>query len=55
MTEKKLTDLWLMSGGDIYVYADLVAREEREACANLADECVNIEKLGDEIRSRGQE
>ncbi len=27
--------------------------EEREACANMADECVNIEKLGEAIRARG--
>jgi len=25
---------------------------EREACAQLADECVDIEKLGDAIRNR---
>jgi len=25
---------------------------EREECAKLADECVNIEKLGDDIRNR---
>jgi len=25
---------------------------EREECAKLADECVNIEKLGDAIRNR---
>ena len=25
---------------------------EREACAKLVDECVNIEKLGDAIRNR---
>jgi hypothetical protein len=28
---------------------------EREACANMADECVDIEKLGEAIRARGQE
>jgi hypothetical protein len=27
--------------------------DEREACAKLADECVDIEKLGDVIRARG--
>jgi Na+/phosphate symporter len=25
---------------------------EREACAKMADECVNIEELGDAIRNR---
>ena len=25
---------------------------EREACAKMADECVDIEKLGDAIRNR---
>jgi hypothetical protein len=27
---------------------------EREACAELADECVDIEKLSEAIRARGQ-
>ena len=27
---------------------------EREACANLVDECVNIELLADAIRARGK-
>ena len=27
--------------------------EEREACAVMADECVNIEELGAAIRARG--
>jgi hypothetical protein len=27
-------------------------RMEREECAKLADECVDIEKLGDAIRNR---
>jgi len=30
-------------------------KDEREACAKLADECVDIEKLGDLIRARGQQ
>jgi hypothetical protein len=29
-------------------------QEEREACARMADECVEIEKLGEAIRTRGQ-
>jgi len=36
-------------------FAQLVAAAEREACANLVDECVNIELLADAIRARGQE
>jgi hypothetical protein len=28
--------------------------KEREACAHMADECVDIEKLGEAIRARGQ-
>ena len=28
--------------------------DEREECAKLADECVDIEKLGDLIRARGK-
>jgi hypothetical protein len=35
-------------------FATLVAAAEREACANMADECVDIEKLGEAIRARGQ-
>ena len=27
---------------------------EREACARLAEECVNIERLADDIRARGE-
>ena len=29
-------------------------QEEREACARMADECVEIEKLGEAIRTRGR-
>ena len=38
MTEDKMLELWDKSGGDIYVYADLVADHEREACANICEE-----------------
>ena len=31
------------------------AAAEREACANLVDECVNVELLADAIRARGRE
>lgn len=27
---------------------------EREACARMAEECVNIERLADDIRARGE-
>lgn len=30
-------------------------KDEREECAKLADECVDIERLGDLIRARGQQ
>ena len=33
MTEELMLELWHKAGGDIYVYADLVAEKEREACA----------------------
>lgn len=35
-------------------FAALVAAAEREACARLAEECVNIERLADDIRARGE-
>ena len=34
--------------------AALMMKKEREECAKLADECVDIEKLGDLIRARGK-
>lgn len=37
MTEDKMLELWDKSGGDIYVYADLVADHEREACAKVCE------------------
>jgi hypothetical protein len=40
---------------ELYI-VNMVQREvaaEREACANLVDECVNIELLADAIRARG--
>jgi hypothetical protein len=37
ITEKEMEELWLKSGGDIYVYADLVAEHERKKfCSVLA-------------------
>jgi hypothetical protein len=38
---------------EIERFAKLVAAAEREECAKLADECVDIEKLSDAIRARG--
>jgi len=38
MTEEKMQELWDKSGGDIYIYADLVAEYEREECAKIAEE-----------------
>jgi hypothetical protein len=40
--------------GALERFAYIVATVEREACANLVDECVNIELLADAIRARGQ-
>jgi hypothetical protein len=38
----------------ILMLVNAAIEEEREACANMADECVDIEKLGEAIRTRGQ-
>jgi hypothetical protein len=35
LTEDEMWDLWLKSGGDIYLYADLVAEHERDACIEV--------------------
>lgn len=35
-------------------FASLVAAAEREACARMAEECVDIERLADDIRARGE-
>lgn len=35
-------------------FAALVAEAEREACARMAEECVDIERLADDIRARGE-
>jgi len=61
MTEELMLELWHKAGGDIYVYADLVAEKEREACAKIADEYADglernySEIIVDAIRARGQE
>lgn len=37
LNETEMQELWLKSGGDIYLYADLVAEREREKfCSALA-------------------
>ena len=45
--------VWYISQGQLERFAALVAAAEREACAKLVDECVNIELLADAIRARG--
>ena len=54
MTEDKMLELWDKSGGDIYVYADLVAEHEREACANICEEKYYL-AVADAIRARGEQ
>lgn len=54
MDEKKMIELWDKSRGDIYVYADLVAEHEREACAKRLD-AVGATHCAENIRLRGQE
>ena len=68
MTEDKMLELWDKSGGDIYVYADLVADHEREECVVVAEEwfcgcgrgnCpegdLRANDIAVTIRARGQE
>ena len=43
MTEEIMLELWDKSGGDIYVYADLVADHERSKCAELSDKYIGFE------------
>jgi hypothetical protein len=35
ITEEKMWDLWRESGGDIYLYADLVSEHERDECIKI--------------------
>jgi len=55
MTEEKMLELWDKSGGDIYVYADLVADHERKACAKICEEPWQGSPKGiaEQIRARG--
>jgi hypothetical protein len=57
MTEEQMLELWHKSGGDIYVYADLVAEHEREGCAKIAEEPWqgSPKAIAEQIRARGQE
>ena len=54
MTEDKMLELWDKAGGDIYVYADLVADHERKACANICEEKYYL-AMADAIRARGEQ
>ena len=61
MTEDKMLELWDKSGGDIYVYADLVADHEREDCAKMCDYVYDnivtdehIKDMAFKIRARGE-
>jgi hypothetical protein len=47
-----LSVIWGYPHPDLVKFANLVAAMERAACATMADGCLNIEKLGDEIRKR---
>ena len=57
MTEEQMLELWDKAGGDIYIYADLVAEEEREECAKIAEEPWQGSPKGiaEQIRTRGEE
>ena len=43
MTEEKMLELWDKSGGDIYVYAELVAQSEQEPVAWMNDMGTHID------------
>ena len=47
LSEGKMWDLWLQSGGDIYLYADLVAEKERETCIKII-----MEGTGEPVQTR---
>ena len=57
MDEKTMLELWEKTGGDIYVYADLVAEYEREACAKIAEEPWqgSPKAIAEQIRAREKE
>ena len=47
-----LSVIWGYPHPDLVKFARLVAMMEREACAIMADGCLNIETLGQDIRGR---
>ncbi len=55
-TQKEFDDALAMAQAEIMAMAIEASRTavlmEREACAKLAEECVNIEKLPEDIRNR---
>lgn len=55
-TESQVDQILAESRAEIMAMAVAAAQQavliEREACAVLADNCLNIETLGDEIRNR---
>lgn len=55
-TQKEFDDALNLARAEIMAVAIQTTKQailiEREECAKLADECVDIEKLGDAIRNR---
>jgi hypothetical protein len=55
-TQKEFDDALNLAQAEIMAVAIETTKQailiEREECAKLADECVDIEKLGDAIRNR---
>jgi hypothetical protein len=55
-TQKEFDDALNLARAEIMTVAIQTTKQailiEREECAKLADECVDIEKLGDAIRNR---
>jgi Na+/phosphate symporter len=55
-TQKEFDDALNLAKAEIMTVAIQTTKQailiEREECAKLADECVDIEKLGDAIRNR---
>jgi hypothetical protein len=55
-TQKEFDEALMLARAEIMAVAIETTKKaimiEREECAKLADECVNIEELGDAIRNR---
>jgi hypothetical protein len=55
-TQKEFDEALMLARAEIMAVAIETTRKaimiEREECAKLADECVNIEELGEAIRNR---